>query len=548
MASTTVSLHRSTLLAHPLTRKLGLRSLRRDPPGAFLGGQSMLEIMRRGQRWLLWVVIVLVGGTFAVTFGIGGSFNPSRPAEVLVEVDGRRYDGRDLQRVRQNLEAEYRRVLGDNYDAEAAGAFLDQSAADILVSQAIFARDAEAVGIGASDAELRGFLRAIPGYTDESGRLDQESITNFAERRFGSVRRFQEELRDDLLRRKVARLLTESVWISDTEAREALRFRREQVEIAFVALDTAMPPADLVVSDEEVRALIEREPTRIETTYAERKAQFERPERVRARHILVRIPANEESDPEEAKALALERTQAARERIVAGEDFADVALEISEDPGSKQSGGDLGFFGRGRMVPAFEEAAFGLEVGVLSEPVESPHGFHLIRVDEKQAAEVTALEEASEEIARDLLAREAASRVAQEQAEKLRADIEGGKNLVEAARDRLIEIERPDPIRRSADGFVAGIGPSEELQTALFALTSEAPSPAQIFEVGSKLVLVELLDRSAPTESEIAAELTAVRQQMLLERRAQLERAWVDTRRKDLAADGKLYYDLSATN
>ena len=100
----------------------------------------MLEIMRRGQRWLLWVVIVLVGGTFAVTFGIGGSFNPSRPDEVLVEVDGRRYDGRDLQRVRQNLEAEYRRVLGDNYDAEAAGAFLDQSAADILVSQAIFAR------------------------------------------------------------------------------------------------------------------------------------------------------------------------------------------------------------------------------------------------------------------------------------------------------------------------------------------------------------------------------------------------------------------------
>jgi parvulin-like peptidyl-prolyl isomerase len=108
---------------------------------------------------------------------------------------------------------------------------------------------------------------------------------------------------------------------------------------------------------------------------------------VHARHILIRFPeVSEEKTQEQAEAEALARIQEIRRRIEAGESFADVAKAVSEDPGSKENGGDLGWFGRGRMVSEFEEAAFALEPGQISEPVKTAFGYHLIQVLEKDPA------------------------------------------------------------------------------------------------------------------------------------------------------------------
>lgn len=110
-------------------------------------------------------------------------------------------------------------------------------------------------------------------------------------------------------------------------------------------------------------------------------------EQVHARHILIRFPeVSEEKTQEQAEAEALARIQEIRRRIEAGESFADVAKEVSEDPGSKENGGDLGWFGRGRMVAEFEEAAFALTPGQISEPVKTAFGYHLIEVLEKDPA------------------------------------------------------------------------------------------------------------------------------------------------------------------
>lgn len=106
---------------------------------------------------------------------------------------------------------------------------------------------------------------------------------------------------------------------------------------------------------------------------------------VRARHILLRVPA--EATPAErdsVRALA----ESLRERAEAGEDFAELATEYSQDPGSAARGGDLGFFGRGRMVAPFEEAAFRLQPGEVSPVVESPFGYHVILVEERQQPEM----------------------------------------------------------------------------------------------------------------------------------------------------------------
>jgi parvulin-like peptidyl-prolyl isomerase len=116
------------------------------------------------------------------------------------------------------------------------------------------------------------------------------------------------------------------------------------------------------------------------------KAEFEQ---VRARHILIRVQGSPaavrpgQKDLTEAEALA--KAQDLRKRIEAGEDFAQLARKESDDAGSGANGGDLGFFRHGQMVPSFEQAAFALQPGDLSEPVKSPFGYHVIKVEAKES-------------------------------------------------------------------------------------------------------------------------------------------------------------------
>jgi len=117
---------------------------------------------------------------------------------------------------------------------------------------------------------------------------------------------------------------------------------------------------------------------------------FTRPEQVRARHILVRV--GEEAD-DAARTEARARLAGIREKAVAGADFAELAQAHSEDPGSQPKGGDLGFFGRGRMVKPFEEAAFALAVDEISPVVETGFGYHLIQVTDRRPAGTVAFDE-----------------------------------------------------------------------------------------------------------------------------------------------------------
>jgi peptidyl-prolyl cis-trans isomerase C len=124
--------------------------------------------------------------------------------------------------------------------------------------------------------------------------------------------------------------------------------------------------------------------------YQANREQYRLPEEADATHILIRV---EEGAPEEA---ALVRIEALKAEIEAGADFAALAREHSEDPGSAANGGALGTFGRGRMVPAFEEAVFATESGQIAGPVRTGFGFHLIRVNERRDARQLSFDEVRE--------------------------------------------------------------------------------------------------------------------------------------------------------
>lgn len=134
----------------------------------------------------------------------------------------------------------------------------------------------------------------------------------------------------------------------------------------------------------------------VKSNYAQRKALDAGEFRVRARHILFLVPPGENGRAQEARA------QEAMARLQSGARFAELAKEISEDPGSKERGGDLGEFGRGEMVPEFERAAFGAEPGKVVGPVRSPFGWHVILVDERVALKAKPEEEALADIRKRL--------------------------------------------------------------------------------------------------------------------------------------------------
>ncbi|MGH0032152.1 MAG: peptidylprolyl isomerase [Myxococcota bacterium] len=498
----------------------------------------MLRILRSGQRWLIWFVVIGIGGVFVFFLGLQGPLQGSAGGTV-VAVGPHRFGIREFERVRARQTANLEQRLGDEFAARALGPTLDQMAARELVDRALLAMEAEDFGLSVSKEEVQQLVLSDPGFRDESGRFDPEIFEDYVEYEYGSQSAFIQEQQMALLSRKMIRLLIEQPRVSEGEARDALTRQLEQIRIAFVVLgeDEADPES---IADEDVAAALTAREGEIRALYDARDAEFNLGEAVRARHILFAVDAE---GGEEAEREARGRAAQALARLADGEDFAALATELTDDAGTKQSGGDLGFFERGQMVKPFEDAAFALEPGVLSEPVQSVFGFHLIRVEERRDAVHRPFEEVREQLARELIAGEVALARAREQADALSAAIRDGRSLEEAAREKELTLERSGLLSRRGDGFVPGLGAIPELLATAFALEPGESSP-RVFETDRVIALVQTLERVPADEKVVAERLEAVREQLLESKRNARADRWVNARREQLVAAGELDVEI----
>lgn len=142
--------------------------------------------------------------------------------------------------------------------------------------------------------------------------------------------------------------------------------------------------------DAEIAPRVAVKPAQVEDFYKSNPDKFIQPESVRASHILIRAEENADAA---TKAQAKTKAEQILQDVKAGKDFAALARQHSQDPGSAVNGGDLGFFPQGQMVGPFNDAAFSLKPGATSDLVETQFGYHIIRVAEKQAARTVPLEE-----------------------------------------------------------------------------------------------------------------------------------------------------------
>ena len=161
----------------------------------------------------------------------------------------------------------------------------------------------------------------------------------------------------------------------------------EKVSLEYVELNSADLAKDAQPTDEQLKEF-----------YKERESQFKVPEERRSRHILIAV---KEGADEATINKARDKAEEIRKKLLDGGDFAKLAEQYSDDPGSAKLGGDIGFFGHGNLDPAYEKALFSLKVGEISEPVLSSFGFHIIKLEEVRAEKTKSFDEVKDELIAD---------------------------------------------------------------------------------------------------------------------------------------------------
>ena len=502
----------------------------------------MLDVIRKGQRWLTAIFVVGIGLVFAVF--IGGA--PSRPNQTgsVIAVGDQRVSLDEFYRMRERQEQLYSEAFGENFDARKLRDTIDSNTANILVERTILAIEAERLGLTVAKQEVERSLLANPTFRNESGVFDREAFKFWIERNFGSERVFRNEQRRGELANKLIRVLNTQSLVSEEEARLAVEQKLEQVKLAFPVLNPASSADDLERDEAVIAEYKASRPEDIQALYDERIDQYDVPEQANARHILISVSQTApEAEIEDKRATILE----IRDRIESGEDFAVVAEEQSDDPGSAANGGDLGWFRRGQMVGAFDEVAFAQEIGVLSEPVQSEFGFHLIRVEGRKEAQTQTLADVQDELAFELIARDVGRTRTRELAERLAAAVRDGSSLEDAARAANLTLERTNWVKRRPDGFVPGLGASPDLLATAFSLASGASSD-RIFEVGEQLTLVQVLERETIPAEDLEQQIEQERDQLRRQKLETLISAWIEQSKQELTASGELEVDFTLIN
>ena len=384
---------------------------------------------------------------------------------------------------------------------------------------------------------LEDGYRVRQRFEDEDGHFDLEGFQNWV--RYGlqvTEETFVEQQRLELITMRVRKLLVSGVRVSEDEVRAAYDRENDTVSIRYVRLTPAAFSERLEPTDGEIDAWAAEHGDAIEQYYETNKFRYTNLEKqVRARHILLKV-AEDASDEEKAARRA--EIEAIAARLEAGEDFAALARELSED-GSAAAGGDLGWNPRGRMVPEFDAVMFELEPGSVSDVVETKFGLHLIRVEGVREGNVS-LEEARREIAEKLYREAEGARRAMETAEEYLAAVRDGaelESLVPEDQDRLppqlrLQVRTTQPFGRGTQR-IAGLGRAPEIAAAAFELTPEDPAPERVFQVRDDLFVIQLDERTVPSDADFAEQKARLAEELLALKQA----SWLRDRIRDLKRD-----------
>lgn len=268
-------------------------------------------------------------------------------------------------------------------------------ALDELILGEIVYQAASQRGVRAADGEVRDLIVQAP-FLQENGRFMKDRYRMYLQNMSLTPEDFERQVRKQIVTQKLQELFVGAAAPTREELRRNRVLANQKVNLKYIEVNPEDFKRPGLMDNAEIQAYVTANKAAIEKYYNDNPIEFTQEAKVKAKHILIRVD-DKRPDSEAKKVAAQVRAQAT------AANFASLAAKYSDDPGSKAKGGDLGEFTHGRMVPEFEKAAFELNAGQISDPVQTPFGYHIILVEKKMGASKRPLAEVQTDIARKLL-------------------------------------------------------------------------------------------------------------------------------------------------
>jgi peptidyl-prolyl cis-trans isomerase D len=414
--------------------------------------------------------------------------------------------------------------------------YFAERAAQTLISRKALVAEAQRMGLRVTDDEARDELQQgmyaatfFPG-GKFVGQQQYENILQNAEL---TVSNFEQGLRDQILLDKLRNLITGSALVTDDDVRKEFTRQNTKVKFDYAVIRKDDLLKQINPNEAELKAFYERnkatynnsipekrkvryvvlDNSKIEAGvsvshedlqgyYDQHRDDYRVPEQVNVSHILIKTPLPGPDGKVDPKGVeeARKKAEDVLKQLKAGGNFAELAKKYSEDPGSGKNGGSLGWIGKGRTVPEFEQTAFSLAKGATSGLVQSSYGFHIIRLDDKQAAHVKTLDEVKDQIEGSMRQQKAAQAAANQVNALLGQARSGG--LDKAAAAKGLNVISTDFVSRT--DALPGLGSAPQFMSAVFGQAEKAP-PDQV-QVAQGYAVFEVLaikPASTPTFEEI---------------------------------------------
>jgi peptidyl-prolyl cis-trans isomerase D len=497
--------------------------------------QGLRDRMTGPVIWFIVGIIVIPFAFFGIeTFRSGGG-DP-----VVAKVGGEKIKESQFERGYDQRLRQLQSLMGENFRPELINQErFRQTVLNDMVQESLLRQHVRDVGYRASDAMVFESLEAIPAF-QEDGKFSSEAYRRLLAQQGYTPTRFEQQLRDQIVVDQMREGILASAFAAPAGAAQAWRLEEQQRWLAYAVFEASRHLPQVQVSDAQVQERYEQQkarfqsPERLRIAYvelaldqlppaaapepevlkvvyeSEKAARFTTVEERHARHLLINFGADKDK--------ARERIEALAEKIRQGADFASLASSQSEDPGSKASGGDLGWVRRGQMTEKFEQALFALGEGEISEPVETEFGWHLIKLEDLREATTRPFEDPA--VQAELLAayrQRDAERRYQELSEKIeQAAFESPSSLEPVAQASGLPLQTSDWFTR---GEGTGLAAQAAVREAAFAEdVLQAGENSRPVTLGDQhIVVLRKHEYEPPRQKELAEVAATIREELKAE-------------------------------
>jgi peptidyl-prolyl cis-trans isomerase D len=423
-----------------------------------------------------WIIKVALGGIIVTfVFWYGWSDKIDDRQSYVAKVDGKvithQYFNAVYYSELEKIKLRFRGNLPENLLEKLD---LKKRVLEGLINQVLLGEEAERLGLAVTKEDVRRDISTDPRFQSQ-GAFDESAYRAYLRQIKLTAPTYEQLRRDEIIQEQAANLLTDGVKTEPGEIRRLWRFQHDKLVLMLALIrpeaeagEAAPDPQALEAyfkkntkkydfpesadvqyvsfSWKDLKAGIEVGQDEVKQYFSAHPTEFVIPERIRARHILLKVP---EDAPKDAVEALRKRLEEILEKIKAGEDFEKAAAAESHDEATATKGGDLGFFSKGSMNPQLERVAFGLKVGEVSSPVLTSQGLHIVKVEEKEPEKELPFDQVKDKIVEKMV-EERARRKADDIADELYEKIYRTERLEGPASEYGLEMKKAQGVTKEA--------------------------------------------------------------------------------------------------